>query len=74
MIIYRMVIRQVFADTSENNKIKNKITYLQQLTKKGFKISTRKTGLQTSTGRTDVQTLTGYNGLLEIIGRTDFQT
>ena len=40
----------VFLETAKNNKIKNKVTCLQQSTKKGLQMSRRQTGLRTSTG------------------------
>ena len=58
-------------ETVKSRKIKNKLTCLQQPTKKGLRISAIQAGLQTSTGAKDLHTSTGYTGLLECAGRTD---
>ena len=64
----------VLMETAKNNKIKNKVTYFQQSTKKGLRISTRQTGLWTSTEPPDWHTSKGYIGFLEFTGLADLQT
>ena len=55
-------------EISKNNEIKNKLTSLQQSTKKGLQILTRETALQSSIGPTDLHISTGHTGSLEFTG------